>query len=124
MKKTVSYFLLILCWPITNIHRYWNDQPVNAGKWIVFEEYMKQPRDIQWYVKDTSDMLCVTMILLAFLLAIRDRVLKIIVRGFLIVSLLDIVHYWLYYKHNEYFLLAESVVLFASIIVAYLNRNK
>lgn len=130
-RNGLSLFCLFLSWPVCLVHRYWNNRPAHEGHWFLFP--VEDPKtgqlitqDIQYYVFDTGNMLSVSLIILSILLLKTKTVsYQISITTVFIISLLDIVHYWLFYKQNEYVVILESLMMVgASIIVLTRNVSK
>lgn len=117
-RTSLKYICLFLSWPVVLVHRYWNNRPPQKLSLIPFE---KINQDIQWYVKDTGDMVSISLILAAFYLAARSIREKIVVGSFLLISIIDIGHYWLWYKRNEIIISLEGFIV---IIAAWLMMFK
>jgi hypothetical protein len=120
-RTSLSIVLLFLSWPVVLVHRYWNHRPPLKLNLIAFE---KVEQDIQWYIKDTGDMLSITLILAAFFVAVKSTYLKLLVGSFLLISIIDIGHYWLYYKRNDYVIWLESFILVGTGVVMLLKHRR
>jgi hypothetical protein len=96
------------------VHRYWNNRPIQVLDLILFE---KVEQDIQWYIKDTGDLVSVTLILAAFYVYVSSIRMKIAIGSFLLISLIDIAHYWMYYKRNGYVVQLEFLILIVAAIL-------
>jgi hypothetical protein len=101
------------------VHRYWNNRPVQKLKLIPFEDI---EQDIQWYIKDTGDLLSISLILLAFYLSVKSIREKIAVGSFLLISIIDIIHYWLFYKRNEYFIILEFLIIIGAALLMGIKK--
>lgn len=117
-RTSLKFFLLFLSWPVVLVHRFWNNRPPQKLKLIPFEDI---EQDIQWYIKDSGDLVSISLILAAFYLAARTIREKIVVGTFLLISIIDIGHYWLWYKRNEYIISVEGIII---IIAAWLMMFK
>jgi lipopolysaccharide export LptBFGC system permease protein LptF len=119
---SLKFIFLFLSWPVLLVHRYWNNRPPNKLKLISFEDV---EQDIQWYVKDTGDLLSISLILLAFYFSVKSVREKIAVGAFLLISIIDIANYWLWYKRNEYIVQFEFIILIvAALLMGYkFKRN-
>jgi hypothetical protein len=119
-RTSLKYIFLFLSWPVVLVHRYWNHRPPKVLDLIPFE---KIEQDIQWYIKDTGDMLSVTLILAAFFVAVKSFREKVAVGAFLLISIIDIWHYWLWYKRNEYVLGFEFIIIIVAGLLMVLKRR-
>lgn len=113
-RTSLKYYILFLSWPVVLVHRYWNNRPIQKLKLIPFEDI---EQDIQWYIKDTGDLFSISLILLAFYLSVKSIREKIVVGSFLLISIIDIIHYWLFYKRNEYFIIAEFIIVIVAALL-------
>lgn len=121
-RTSLSIVLLFLSWPVVLVHRFWNNRPPLVLDLIAYE---KVEQDIQWYIKDTGDLVSVIFLLSAFYLHVQSTRMKIAVGSFLLISIIDIGHYWLWYKRNEYVVQFEFIILIvAAILMAFkFKRN-
>ena|SRR5688572_26312919 len=117
-RTSLSLTLLFLSWPVVLVHRYWNHRPPLKLNLIAFEDV---EQDIQWYVKDTGDLLSITLILAAFFVAVKSFYEKVVTGSFLLISIIDIGHYWLWYKRNEYVLWLEFFIIIGAGLVMLLK---
>jgi hypothetical protein len=69
-------------------------------------------------------MLSITLILAAFFVAVKSTYLKLLVGSFLLISIIDIGHYWLYYKRNDYVIWLESFILVGTGVVMLLKHRR
>jgi hypothetical protein len=120
-RISLKYYILFLSWPVVLVHRYWNNRPVQKLKLIPFEDI---EQDIQWYIKDTGDLLSISLILLAFYLSVKSIREKIVVGSFLLISIIDIIHYWLFYKRNEYFIILEFIIVIVAALLVGLKYKQ
>jgi hypothetical protein len=118
---SLKYIFLFLSWPVILVHRYWNNRPPLKLKLVPFEDI---EQDIQWYIKDTGDMLNISLILLAFYLSVKSIREKIVVGSFLLISIIDIIHYWLFYKRNEYFIILEFIIVISSALLVGVKQKQ
>ncbi len=68
-------------------------------------------------------MLSVTLILAAFFVAVKSFREKVAVGAFLLISIIDIWHYWLWYKRNEYVLGFEFIIIIVAGLLMVLKRR-
>jgi hypothetical protein len=110
-RTSLSIILLFLSWPVVLVHRFWNNRPVKVLDLILYE---KVEQDIQWYIKDTGDLVSITLILAAFYVYVTSIRMKIVAGSFLLISIIDIWHYWFWYRRNEYVVGLEFIILIAA----------
>lgn len=78
-------------------------------------------QDVQYYWFDTGNMLSTTLIILS-LLVIRTKTpsYRLALSVVLIISIIDIIHYWLCFKQCEAIVTMEGLLmLLAAFIIAY-----
>lgn len=66
-------------------------------------------------------MVSVSLILAAFYLAARSIYEKIIVGSFLLISIIDIGHYWLWYKRNEIVISIEGTIVLCAAVLMFVK---
>lgn len=125
-RKTIILLLLLFSVPITNIHRFLNSSPVDP---MSFPLNPNVTTDIQWYILDVCTMLSFVFILAAFVLYIfsdlqKDKDCIILILTVLTVALVDIVHYVLWFKQNEWVLIIESIILISGTIIMLLRHGE
>jgi len=119
-RNDLSLICLFLSWPVCLVHRCWNNRPPQAVNWFLLpvrdprtEELITQ--DVQYYIFDTGNMLSFSLILLSFILLKKKTYeYTVLLVTVFIVSLIDILHYWVYYKQSEFILLIESLMMIAA----------
>jgi len=124
--KTAAFIFLYLAWPITLVHRYWNNKPPKVVNWFVF---YYEPQDVQWYVSYTGTLLMPMFIMLGSLFYVLSRarytvyfVISII--GMLCVQTIEIANYWLYYGQNDGLLYLQGLLLLmAGSVCLILSSN-
>lgn len=114
-RNDLSLFLLFLSWPVCLVHRFWNNRPAHKVNWFMTGE-IKQ--DVQWYVCDTGNMLSFTFILLSFIL-VRKKTINyhIALLAVFLISIIDIIHYWVCYKQNESIVLMEGLIMLLAALL-------
>ena len=125
-RKRLILLLLFLSYPATLVHRVLNDDQEIP---ISFRYNASITTDLQWYLHDTGIMLSVLLILAAFLLYVtsglkRDMDVLILILTISSVWVLDVVHYVLWYKQSEWFLLFEGIVVFIGISLMLIRNGK
>ncbi len=120
------HILLFMAWPVTNIHRFWNNRPVNELDLFLMAE---QSQDIQWYVYHTGLMLSALMVVGALLIYFKygysysAKAIYLNLIGLFAVILLDIVNYWLFAGHSDRMLYAQSGVILLTGITTYITES-
>lgn len=114
-RDVVSIILLYLSWPVSLVHRFWNNQvPVNVD-WFVLEvkkngHQFKQ--DIQWYIYDTGNILSSLFIVASFILIkTKNRTYALSLKIILLINFIDLIHYWLCFKQSEIVTWLESMLM-------------
>lgn len=129
-RNDLSLICLYLSWPVCLVHRFWNDRPPQEADLFLFPvEHPKTggsiTQDIQYYVFDTGNMLSVSLILLSFiLLKKKNYEYTVSLVTVFIVSLIDILHYWLYFKQNEFIVFSESLMMIAASAFVIIRNTK
>lgn len=114
-RNDLSVFLLFLSWPVCLVHRFWNNSPAHKVNWFVTGE-VKQ--DVQWYIYDTGNMISVSFILLSFLLIQKKTInYHIALLAVFLISIIDIIHYWLCFKQNESIVLMEGLIMLLAALL-------
>ena len=125
MRLTAIIFLF-LSWPVTLIHRLYNNLPPKEVNWFAFVYY---PQDRQWYVYMTGLFLSSIMMLLSmfFYLGSKEKShsyfsnLIMLMMG---VQVLELINYWLYYGQNEDIITIQSCSLIMSAFFSLIKfRN-
>ena len=115
MRNRIAILLLFLSWPVCVIHRYWNNAPLKAVQWIVFDKSVNQ--DFRWYFVYNELWLSAVFVLLAALIWTRKtRTIRLLLWANLLISAIDIVNYWLFFRRNEIMLLGEGCVMLFFVI--------
>ena len=82
-------------------------------------------QDVQWYICDTGNMLSFTFILLSFVLVNRKTPSYLIaLKAVLIISIIDIIHYWVCYKQSELIILMEGLIMFLAASLILIRKWK
>jgi hypothetical protein len=92
--------------------------------WVVFNRQIGQ--DFRWFMVYTELWLSAVFVLTAWLVASsKTRTLRILLWANLWISALDIVNYWLWFRHNEWVLRAEFLVMIvATVLIISVCFNK
>lgn len=82
-------------------------------------------QDVQWYILDTGNMLSVSMIILSFWIIDRKTPsYRIALNAVLIISIIDIIHYWLCFKQSELIVLVEGIIMLLAALLILFKRWK
>lgn len=115
-NHSIALVLLILSWPVAQVHRLWNNQPPN--KVHLFLTDVRKPtgelltQDIQWYIFDTGNYLSVSLILFSFIVCRKKtRTYQIVLSTIFAISLSDILHYLYSFKQSEWIVQLQGVTM-------------
>lgn len=128
MNKWISILLIFLSWPICLVNRAIIDNPQKKVNWIVFKPEIRQ--SIAWYWTDTGIILSSLFFIFGTWLMLQViakfiekpkmlffiKITYILVSALLIVNCIDLVHYWLWFKQNEYVAWAEGLIMLIAAI--------
>src|SRR6266540_4155703 len=103
-RNDLSLLLLFLSWPVCLIHRFWNNKPPDKVNWFVTGE-IKQ--DVQWYLADTGK---------------KTTKFQIALLAVFLISLIDIVHYWVCFKQNEWILTLEGLIMLLAALLINIRK--
>ena len=110
MKINKSLLLLMLIPLIKSIHHLWDYIPArDVSGWIPYCDFKGYDLDIQWYIKDLSELISLSILYGVIILNVKARLLKTVSFFFLFFSIIDIVGYLLLYL--QYNLLIQSICL-------------
>lgn len=124
--RYLMHILLYLSWPVTNIHRFWNNKPINEVDAFLFAD---QAQDVQWYVYHTGLMLAPLMVVCGVLLFVKydfsrsAQAFYITMLTLAIAFFLDIVNYWLFAGHDDSMMYVQLGVLFFGGTISYINES-
>lgn len=129
-RSDLSIILLLLSWPVCLVHRFWNNSPASSVSWFVFPvkdevtgELISQ--DIQYYVFDTGNMLSFSFILLSFILLRKKTAdYSLALGATFLISIIDIAHYWLWYKQNEVIVTLESLIMILTSLLIIIRNTR
>lgn len=123
----VSLILLYLSWPVTIIHRFWNNSSPKKVNWFVVNVYKNDKlftQDIQWYFYDTGNMLAGIFIILSFiLLKTKNRTYTLTLIIILIINIIDLIHYWVCFKQDERVVWLESMLMVVLSLYLIIKRK-
>lgn len=113
-RKGCILTLLVLSWPINNLHRLWSNAPDNVGHW--FPGNKEKATDFQWYVHDICESICYLLIILSAWLYItshlkKDKDVTMMFGAILINQGLDLPHYLWSARHSEWMLVLQGVIM-------------
>jgi hypothetical protein len=110
---------MFLSWPVCLIHRYWQSAPYHPVRWVVYDKTVLE--DFRWPIYHVELWLSAVFVLLAWLISTcKTPTLRILLLANLLISVVDIVHYWLFFRRNEWFLGGEgTVMVVATVIITY-----
>lgn len=118
----MKYLLLIMAWPLHCVHRFWNNAPARNVDWFLFAD---KKQDIQWYIADIGGLLSITCILWAFyIFAKGTKQLRFITGTLLLISITDIIHYWLWYQQNEVVVYLQGLIMIAASLIIFVKTWK
>ena len=119
MRNRIAAVLLLASWPVCLIHRQWQKLPLTPVSWIQYDSTVLQ--DFRWYLFANELWLSAVFVLVAWLISTgKTRTLKILILANLLISVIDIVHYWLFFRRNIWFLSGEgTVIVVATVIITY-----
>lgn len=121
-RNDLSLLLLFLSWPVCLVHRLWNNKPPNKVNWFMIGD-VKQ--DVQWYIYDTGNMLSVSLIILSLLLIrTKTKNYQIALLAVFLISIIDIIHYWLFFKQNEWIVQLEGLIMLLAALLILIRKWK
>ena len=121
MRNIIALVMLFLSWPVCLINRIWNNAPERRVSWILCDETVNQ--DFRWYIVQNELWLSSTLVIAAFLIAESfTRDMRVMLAGLLIVSGIDIVNYWMYFRRSENLLFLEGLVMFSAMAIIFKNH--
>lgn len=126
MRRVVAFLMLLFSWPVSIVHRAVNDMPLDKVRWIVFDKSIEQ--SVAWYICDTGRMVSVILFIFGvWLLCGRlGKMVYFLISALLILSIIDLVHYWLWFQRNEYVVFIEGLVMIGTPMLIFKhesNRN-
>lgn len=107
VQDNLSLILLFMSWPVCLVHRWWSNRPPHKGSWFLTDVRSEQTgklieQDLQWYICDTGNMLSMSFIILSFILLKAKTIdYTICLITVFIISIIDIIHYWLWFKQEQ-----------------------
>lgn len=116
MRNRIAIILLFASWPVCVIHRYWNNDPITPVSWIILDKTVNQ--DFRWYWVANELWLSSVFVLLAWKISkCKTRPIRLLINANLIISGVDIVNYWLWFRRNEFMLFLEGFIMLLTIIL-------
>jgi len=123
MRNRIALVLLFLSWPVCVVHRIWNNDPERKVSWIVCDGSVFQ--DFRWYWVYNELWLSAFLVLAAFLVMTRKTyAIRITLWALSLVSLVDIVNYWLWFRRNEPALTLEGLIMLIAAITIITHASK
>ncbi len=98
----MKYGIILMCSVvITSIHRFWNNAPVHKISLFLISD-IKQ--DVQWYIKDTFDMISGIMVIWVLWDVMRKLSARVadIVMLIMIYKLMNFAGYWINFNTYDY----------------------
>lgn len=113
-RKGYILMMLILSWPVNNIHRLLNDAPPKMVAWYPMAP--NKVEDIQWYVHDVCQNISYLLIFIAIYLYTqwpkrKDPDINVVICSLLITHIVDFFHYLGWHRSNEWILTLEGLLL-------------
>lgn len=121
MRQPLAYIFIVLSWPVCLIHRFWNNEKPHQVDWFVYEDFRQ---DIQWYICDTGNMLSFSFILLSFIFLRRKTIqYSILLFTIFVISLTDVLHYWLAFKQWEWVVQLQGLLMLAATLLIFIKSQ-
>lgn len=80
-------------------------------------------QDVQWYIYDTGNMLSFSLILLSFVLVQKKTInYQIALIAVFLISIIDIIHYWICFKQNDSIVLIEGLIMLLAALLINLRK--
>lgn len=80
-------------------------------------------QDVQWYIYDTGNMLSVTLIILSLILIPKKtKNYQIALLAVFLVSIIDIIHYWICFKQNNSIVLLEGLIMLLAALLINIRK--
>ena len=122
MRNRIAAVLLFASWPVTIIHRKWENEPVTPVSWIKFDSTIFQ--DFRWYWVANELWLSAVLVLLAWMIStIKTYTLRILLWANLLISVIDIIHYWLFFRRNLWFLAGEGMIMVLATVIITIHAS-
>lgn len=92
--------------------------------------YSKAVTDLQWYAADLGMIVSIVFLLFAFLVYIasaikKDESLFTLILTYLVIQILDVVHYVLWFKQSEIVFYCENAIMIIGLlIILYGHKQK
>ena|ERR1700744_2093745 len=118
MRNRIAAILLYFSWPVCLIHSCWNNYPLTLVRWIIFDKTVCE--DFRWVMIYNELWLSATFVLIAALIwTQKTRTIRILLNANILISIIDLVNYWLFFRRQEWFLRAELVVMLVATILIF-----
>lgn len=80
-------------------------------------------QDVQWYIYDTGNMLSFSLILLSFVLVQKKTInYHIALIAVFLISIIDIIHYWICFKQNNSIVLIEGLIMLLAALLINIRK--
>lgn len=119
-RRTLIFILLIISWPVNNIHRLLNNYPETWGHWFLFDPACSE--ELQWHVHTICECisyLCIFIGIRLYISQLKNRkwAIDAIINCILIVQGMDLIHYLGWHRRSEIILTIEGLVFIITTFV-------
>lgn len=120
-KDIIHMGLLLATLALAAAYGIFHRSEVRLRNWFINSPISQ---DIEWYVKDTGDMLA--LLLLLFVMQAREANIqfKCIIRAFVVYHLFQLMHYWYNYGQSLIWDITEIVVLMCFVMYCIVAGRK
>ena len=121
-KKSFDILIILLLTSILpSIHHLFDNFPVFSVDLFLFCDHSQ---DIQWYVKDTFDMIVKSLLYFIIYKSLNVKLVKELSLYLFIFSLTDIVGYWLYFGQYTYLTMSTALLFWAVSNLLMTTKSK
>ena len=121
-KKNFNILIILLLTSILpSVHHLFDNFPVLDIDLFLFCDYSQ---DIQWYIKDTLDMVVKSLLYFIIYKSLKVKLIKELSLYLFIFSLTDIVGYWLYYGQYTYLTISTALLFWAVSNLLMATKSK
>jgi hypothetical protein len=122
VRNRIAAVLLLASWPVCLIHRHWEKEPVTPVSWILFDKTVCE--DFRWVYVANELWLSAVFVLLAWAISTsKTRTLRILLWANLLISVVDIVHYWTFFRRSAWFLAGEGMIMVVATVIITINAS-
>lgn len=126
-RKSYILALLFLSWIVANMHRAWNNIPIQVIHPIPFERSYEIT--FHWYAHFILKDISYILIFLSILLYInshlkRDKDVLICFGAVFVIQMTDLIHYILFARHNEYVLFLQGLIMLSAALIILLKKSQ